>query len=398
MYRALSIAMCLYIEYGLQKSSQKRNNRNNITRRYHFNNTTAASTKKYKRQFALVSGMDLTLMRAITTKALTTVFATIMGITMILPAGSLIQIRAQGTFEDDGEFVPDGEEQTPEQKEEQEQDYDDRDLPKYDKDTGTYNDDDNNGIDDDSKSNDDDENLPTCNDSDLQYQQRDCRSESGQVCEMPDSDDECQSDKPANIRCSNGVLAETQEMCPTKKPYCDQLDNKQFVNNCFDRKDIDQTTGLYPCNDGSQKANYKDCKDVSGYNYNNNKNNNDNTKTKTDTNTIVNDPPRTTPPANNGKVCSVVEWLNGNIKCSNEAEIIAKAKQNELPVTTTPLRTSFDLVSCKYFGAQDAMNIKQMDYTLYLKCDNYPKTGDNAYVSGYADVVNARNNSILPKP
>jgi hypothetical protein len=39
-----------------------------------------------------------------------------------------------------------------------------------------------------------------------------------------------------------------------------------------------------------------------------------------------------------------------------------------------------------------------MDYTLYLKCDNYPKTGDNAYVSGYADVVNARNNSILPKP
>jgi hypothetical protein len=63
-----------------------------------------------------------------------------------------------------------------------------------------------------------------------------------------------------------------------------------------------------------------------------------------------------------------------------------------------PSRTTIDLVSCKYFGAQDAMNIKQMDYTLYLKCDNYPKTGDNAYVSGYADVINARNNAMLPKP
>jgi hypothetical protein len=31
-----------------------------------------------------------------------------------------------------------------------------------------------------------------------------------------------------------------------------------------------------------------------------------------------------------------------------------------------------------------------------LKCDNYPKTGDNAYVSRYADVVNARNNAGLP--
>jgi hypothetical protein len=65
---------------------------------------------------------------------------------------------------------------------------------------------------------------------------------------------------------------------------------------------------------------------------------------------------------------------------------------------TTPVTTPYAAQQCRYFGAQDAINFKQMDYALYLKCDNYPKTGDNAYVSGYADVINTRNNSILPKP
>jgi hypothetical protein len=74
---------------------------------------------------------------------------------------------------------------------------------------------------------------------------------------MPDGDDECQSDKPVTVRCSDGSTAES--MCPTKLPYCDQVDNSK---SCYDRKDIDQSTGLYPCDDGTQKADYKDCEDV----------------------------------------------------------------------------------------------------------------------------------------
>jgi FkbM family methyltransferase len=37
-------------------------------------------------------------------------------------------------------------------------------------------------------------------------------------------------------------------------PYCDQNDQVE----CFDRKDYDQETGLYPCRDGSQVGDWKD--------------------------------------------------------------------------------------------------------------------------------------------
>jgi hypothetical protein len=44
-------------------------------------------------------------------------------------------------------------------------------------------------------------------------------------------------------------------------PYCDQVGYSQ---ECHDRKDFDQETGLYPCNDGSYKEDWKECDDVSG--------------------------------------------------------------------------------------------------------------------------------------
>ena len=34
-------------------------------------------------------------------------------------------------------------------------------------------------------------------------------------------------------------------------PYCDQIDLTVGSGSCFDRKDYDQETGLYPCKDGS---------------------------------------------------------------------------------------------------------------------------------------------------
>ena len=43
-------------------------------------------------------------------------------------------------------------------------------------------------------------------------------------------------------------------------PYCDTPAGKD--GSCFDRKDFDQKTGLYPCNDGTQKKDPKDCKDA----------------------------------------------------------------------------------------------------------------------------------------
>lgn len=47
-------------------------------------------------------------------------------------------------------------------------------------------------------------------------------------------------------------------------PYCDTPAGKN-AKACFDRKDFDDKTGLYPCNDGTQKKDYRDCKDASKF-------------------------------------------------------------------------------------------------------------------------------------
>jgi hypothetical protein len=140
-------------------------------------------------------------MRAMTTK--TTIAVAAFATIMWLSMILPISARAQGTFEDDGyTYDSDDPEEQQEQDEEEQQNYDDQDLPKYDEDTGTYNDDNNDGKDDDS-----------------------------------DSD-------------SNN------------QPYCDEVDNNVA---CYDRKDYDQTTGLYPCKDGSQVSDPIKCTDSEGY-------------------------------------------------------------------------------------------------------------------------------------
>lgn len=53
-------------------------------------------------------------------------------------------------------------------------------------------------------------------------------------------------------------------------PYCDQV---SVYENCFDRKDYDQSSGLYPCKDGSYVEDWRDC---NGGGSNNDNDNNDN--------------------------------------------------------------------------------------------------------------------------
>jgi hypothetical protein len=51
-------------------------------------------------------------------------------------------------------------------------------------------------------------------------------------------------------------------------PYCDKLtEEEQSEQICHDRKDYDQETGLYQCNDGSNVGDWRDCRDVSGFDY-----------------------------------------------------------------------------------------------------------------------------------
>jgi hypothetical protein len=44
-------------------------------------------------------------------------------------------------------------------------------------------------------------------------------------------------------------------------PYCDKVAD-DYTGSCHDRLDFDDVTGLYPCNDGTQEEDWRDCPDA----------------------------------------------------------------------------------------------------------------------------------------
>jgi nuclear transport factor 2 (NTF2) superfamily protein len=44
-------------------------------------------------------------------------------------------------------------------------------------------------------------------------------------------------------------------------PYCDQVPDN-YTGYCHDRKDASDITGLFTCNDGTHKTDWRDCKDA----------------------------------------------------------------------------------------------------------------------------------------
>jgi hypothetical protein len=55
---------------------------------------------------------------------------------------------------------------------------------------------------------------------------------------------------------------------PPKKPlpYCDLVPD-DYKGSCHDRRDYDDITKKYPCNDGTQADRWQDCEDASGFPY-----------------------------------------------------------------------------------------------------------------------------------
>lgn len=127
--------------------------------------------------------------------------------------------------------------------------------------------------------------LPPCDGS---FQ--DCVTDEGFVCEAGSTAHECETE----VTCPDGIT-EAQELsdCPQPEPvlpfpddgdanndgildyyqeedyepnpYCDLVSDEYMASggSCHDRKDYDQETLLYPCNDGTQKEDWRDCPDIS---------------------------------------------------------------------------------------------------------------------------------------
>jgi hypothetical protein len=66
-------------------------------------------------------------------------------------------------------------------------------------------------------------------------------------------------------KCYDGIIVAADQQCPPPKdpsPYCN-TPAAEDSKSCWDVKDYSQVTGLYSCNDGTHKVDWKDCVDVS---------------------------------------------------------------------------------------------------------------------------------------
>jgi hypothetical protein len=168
----------------------------------------------------------------------------VMAITMI--TSNQLSIYASPTTEDDGYTYPDdSSDEEKEEIDEQEQEaWEDAGRPG---DNDNENDDDN-----DDKTND----LPRCKLGVVV----DCvLNDLGQTCEVGSTEDACQD-------IYGGVYGSPErdqngQLINKPNPYCDQ----PHTGPCHDRKDYYQggpNDGLYPCNDGTNMHDWRDCKDA----------------------------------------------------------------------------------------------------------------------------------------
>jgi hypothetical protein len=86
---------------------------------------------------------------------------------------------------------------------------------------------------------------------------QDCMTDDGNVCKAGQGGHECECAEDMSD-CPNHPSLEDDG---TPLPYCDNPAG-EAAPACHDRQDYDELTGLYLCNDGTQKADWRDCADA----------------------------------------------------------------------------------------------------------------------------------------
>jgi hypothetical protein len=107
------------------------------------------------------------------------------------------------------------------------------------------------------------EERPKCDGS-----RQDCITENGDICLEGQGGHECEcaedmSNCPNHPSLIGPPITEPREPLP----YCDLIPRVAQNYSCHDRRDYDDITGLYSCNDGTQKEDWRDCPDLSGADY-----------------------------------------------------------------------------------------------------------------------------------
>jgi hypothetical protein len=316
-------------------------------------------------------------------------------VTMISP--DQISTFASPTTEDDGWTEGDYEGSSEEQEEQAQEDWEDAGRPgedeeedEEDEEDDTENQDEEIQIcSDGSEIQADDEcpsaageSLPICDGS---FQ--DCITSNGDFCAAGSGAHECEIDEPETsfVTCFDGSSAAMPSECPptsepvipntafapgfyavpeTPKndkplPYCHTPEGKA-AKSCHDIQDVDEITGKYPCNDGTQKADYKDCKDATKVN------NIDECKKNPLMKVCYENTPR-----NKGND-------NGKTKIIEKTTVIQSASASASATATT---NAADVSNCKLDGSANGIQQK-FDAAKYLACGLYAG-GQKAYSDGF---------------
>jgi hypothetical protein len=187
-----------------------------------------------------------------------------------------------------------------------------------------------------------------------------CAAGSGaHECECSDDMSDCQNHPSQDQKeCYDGIIVVTDQSCPPTKdpsPYCN-TPAAEDSKSCWDVKDYSQDTGLYSCNDGTHKADWKDCVDVSSE-----------YKDFCKKNPLVKEcyPDPNDKERNNGEKTKVV----------HETTVIQSAAT---AMTTT---NAADVSNCKLDGRANGIQQK-FDTPKYLACGLYAD-GQKAYSNGF---------------
>lgn len=100
-------------------------------------------------------------------------------------------------------------------------------------------------------------NLPICDGT-----PRDCITPNGDICLFGQGGHECEcAEDMSDCPLHPSLPPPFESPSPKPLPYCHKVPD-EYQGACHDILDYDEETGLYPCNDGTQEEDWKDCPDA----------------------------------------------------------------------------------------------------------------------------------------
>ncbi|MGH9952939.1 MAG: hypothetical protein ACRD5J_15055 [Nitrososphaeraceae archaeon] len=227
--------------------------------------------------------------------------------------------------------------------------------------------------------------LPPCDGS---FQ--DCVTENDDVClagasthecELPNPEDEIDPPVPSaeTISFPDADEEEDEDRYDDPYPYCDKLSSDFPRPDCHDRKDYDEETLLYPCNDGSHEERWQDCPDATEKDKDEDE---ESSHSTTATLTIAEPDPNRFSPIGGGVYFPTESIPNPDRLIFGPFGILLPNQANEEFGSNIIASTaSVEESSCKIIGSADGI-IQEFDTAKYQACGLYAN-GQKAYSDGF---------------